>query len=355
MGLDATVYNFLPVLLVSMSYLVVKVLNERGYVDGRKVYFLIGSLFYAVSLSFIGQNLIAVKSMVIMLSNMYLAQQFLRNSYCKHVLNFSFYVIIIFVIYQVLGSNDYDVILVGASRNYLWIFVFILATIATQSSSKNNVLLSCLPFLLTTILAFEFKTRANIIVSLFSLFFLFYYKVQNVKKNKVHFFIIILFLSLSSATFLAVSEVNIFKNTKFYSEGIDTPRWEIWREYFNSLTVVEYLTGKEIGIDIFSTTFWYRNNPHNSFIRLHSILGILPFVFVFLFFIKNNSKISKVNLILFLILNLRLLTDLAVFRAPADLLYFIGLLGCFSVFDSNYRKNVLLSKHYSSTFPLTNK
>jgi hypothetical protein len=126
------------------------------------------------------------------------------------------------------------------------------------------------------ILSFFLFGRTSLLVSAMLLLFVFFYKF---KGNKVIQFI--------AATILIVACYYLFINfgdklttETNLGEGLDTPRWELWRIYGEHINFINLITG----VDVTTLPMYdqFAGNPHNSFIKFHSRVGIGSVFFIVL-------------------------------------------------------------------------
>lgn len=119
----------------------------------------------------------------------------------------------------------------------------------------------------------------------------------------------------SLAFYLQDLVADIYYQSKFFSEGLDSPRWEMMKKY------ITQINGRSLffGVDLASVEVIrdYNNNPHNSFIDIHSRYGLLGLLYLAGFLLANFTEagVRQIGIVLVLL-----------FRASADVLIFPGLL-----------------------------
>jgi hypothetical protein len=112
---------------------------------------------------------------------------------------------------------------------------------------------------------------------------------------------------------------------KYFTSGYDTPRYELWEAYINSLDMYDVMFGADISK--IQLIHLYNDNPHNSYISLHSRTGIFFFSFIFLLVISIKNYLLKKSyylLSLLLILLLRIYFDIEyLINANDYILYYL--------------------------------
>jgi len=106
--------------------------------------------------------------------------------------------------------------------------------------------------------------------------------------------------------------------------GLDTPRWELWRIYWENLNFLNLI----VGVDVTNLPMYneFGGNPHNSFIKFHSRVGIGCFALLSLYFVSAYKYLKKKNnyiLWLIILLTMRAFFDSDILIGNFDFIFFI--------------------------------
>ena len=170
------------------------------------------------------------------------------------------------------------------------------------------------------ILSFFLFGRTSLIVSTLLVLLVFFYKFKS--NRTVQFFAIVLLIVGCYSLFInfgarLTTETNL-------GEGLDTPRWELWRIYWEHINIVNLFTG--VDVTILPMYDQFAGNPHNSFIKFHSRAGIGSVLFIILFFVSIYKYLKTRQyyiLGLLLLLTMRALFDGDMFIGNFDFIFFI--------------------------------
>ena len=145
------------------------------------------------------------------------------------------------------------------------------------------------------ILSFFLFGRTSLIVSALLLLVVFFYKFYNPKVRiaALSVFLGICYFLWSKFGADLITETNL-------DAGLDTPRWRLWRIYWENIDFVNLFTG----VDVTKLPMYnkYGDNPHNSFIKFHSRVGIGSIVFIVLFFVSVFKYLKEKNYYIFWLL-----------------------------------------------------
>lgn len=173
--------------------------------------------------------------------------------------------------------------------------------------------------LISLILSYFLFGRTSIIVSALLLLVVFFYKFNNTRLKiiAVTAFLICCYYLWLNFGFIVTEETNL-------GEGLDTPRWKLWRVYMENIDVVNLFTG----IDVTKIQFYnlYGNNPHNSFIKFHSRVGLGSLVFIFLLFVSIFNYLKERQYYIFwllILLIMRAFFDSDILIGSFDFIFFI--------------------------------
>ncbi len=182
--------------------------------------------------------------------------------------------------------------------------------------------------------------RGAILISLSILLLTLVWNVANTKKDIKNVLYIGFTVVISASIGANDSMLQLFEDwystTKFSAGIYDVYREEMINDYLEKIDMIGFLTG--VSYENTSIQFLYGNNPHNSFIRMHSFYGLFGIFIItislFLPFLSRHDISSKFLLfILMLLIIARAFTEPVLFPTPLDLFY---VLICFAPFKYNY-------------------
>lgn len=207
---------------------------------------------------------------------------------------------------------DFDL---GFSTNKYQFILFILLVNLLLFFNFKNIFFTGIFFIaVSTYLSFLSNSRSSIILSIVlgSLFIFFRYRIS--------FLVFYLFLVFSLFVSICFFEdlVIFFKNFNDF-KILDDIRWEIYSSYLKHLGIFNFLFGSSYPTIISDT---YSFNPHNSFIRVHFMLGVFSIVLYIFYFYLYAFSIRSVHFKIF-----TLLFCLILIRAFFDSVLF------FTIFD----------------------
>lgn len=279
---DLVVFGFL-----ALSLLIFGLLGPSSF-DNLLVSWLMGFNVFFLSILMFDKSIIKYISSILFLSNIFVLFLAFKNGF-----NLDF------------GNN----IIQGKSRNYvsgtLIIFTIYYLTLCRVFSEKISLVLLFLLFLNSIFL----YGRSGIAISLMLLIFSLYYRL-----GKVIFSII----SASIILFIGGIYAYVVSETNF-AHGLDTPRSALSAEYLYATLRSDY--GIFFGMDLTkccSLIASYDFNPHNSFIKGHSIYGVMSFFIVILITVLVTLTKRLDILFLLLVLYLR---------------YYLDVMGIFTYYD----------------------
>lgn len=170
------------------------------------------------------------------------------------------------------------------------------------------------------ILSFFLFGRTSLVVSTLLLIAVFFYKF---KSNKVVQVLAIVLLVVGSYYLFKIFGDKLTTETNL-GAGLDTPRWELWRIYLEHLNFVNIFTG----VDVTTLPMYdqFAGNPHNSFIKFHSRVGIGSLLFMILFFVSIFKYVKARQyyiLMLLALLTLRASFDGDMLIGNFDFIFFI--------------------------------
>lgn len=196
---------------------------------------------------------------------------------------FFLYVLFLFSLVMELGVSDvdaYNVVLNGASRNYLSALLILLSLGVALAYLKDNRKLPIFEFFCSFIFCLVLYGRSGIMISLMLLFLAIY------ERNKILF---IMLLCVGMVFFFSYADLigeTVIQQTNF-NRGLESGRSTINIEYLSSLFDLENLIRGSSFQECCLSIIELDNNPHNSFIMgharygiLHTLLGVVIFVYI---------------------------------------------------------------------------
>lgn len=242
------------------------------------------------------------------------------------------YLILAFFYYQYFILNITSYGINGAESGAVNTVVLLSVSITIQVLDyRDNHAIALLPSILIVPIAAMSWNRTGFIVSLLYVVTVFFIGNSHIKKKNNRYFFF--FLSIAVLALLVVRYYGWFSETsiysKFESNALDnTARSTIWASYFSTFGLVQFIIGRAIDnshplIDGFI-------NPHNSYIMLHSQVGVLAVIF-FVVMIKRfwlYFKKDKFVFFMFLVLFVRGFFDMAFFFQPFDYAIFLFMFDC---------------------------
>lgn len=217
-------------------------------------------------------------------------------------------------------ETDANFIYEGLSRNHAG-FAVVFWTVFLLFHLKITYNLFPLIFpLIGVILSFLLFGRTSLIVSAILLVIVFFYKFNT--NQSVRIIATTIFLGLTGYLWLKFGYI-LTEETNL-GEGLETSRWKLWRIYMKNIDIVNLFTG----VDVTKLPQYdvYGNNPHNSFIKFHSRIGIGSIVFIFLFFVSIFNYIKEKQYYIFwllILLTTRAFFDSDIFIGNFDFIFLI--------------------------------
>lgn len=226
-----------------------------------------------------------------------------------------------FIAYNLFVLNkDPNYIYEGLSRNHAgFVVVFWTGFVLFYLKITYNSFLLVFP-IFGLIMSFFLFGRTSLIVSALLVVVVFFFKFRS---NTI-IQILALALLVMASYYLFINFGDKLTTETNLGEGLDTPRWELWRIYWEHLNLVNIFTG----VDVTTLPMYaqFSGNPHNSFIKFHSRVGIGSIVFIILL-IVSIFKYFKTKqyyiLLLLLLLTLRASFDGDMFIGNFDFIFLI--------------------------------
>lgn len=233
----------------------------------------------------------------------------------KQVYEYPFYIFLLITIILILTGTDqyeFNQILATGSRN-VYSAILIALTVGYLFSKiirneKPAIILGVSVF----VASFFLYSRTGLALSTFLLLCFF---AANVSKKKIQIIILSIF-SISLTALFFTDIIDFIERNSNFSKGIDSPRFEIWRDYISNVGAFNIFFGYDMSKNALISE--YGGNPHSAYLRLHSYYGAGLY---FLLFISLHSifRLAREKKWIFL--------SFAVvffFRAAFDPVYFIS-------------------------------
>lgn len=252
---------------------------------------------------------------------------FLAFSYALYLLDYKQYffhfllLACLLIIIRLLFIHDENLIFFEASRNIVATFILFPVICCFLFTLQKKSLLPVA--VLTVLMCFLLKGRTAILISAVILGVAFY------KTFGLKGLLIFTFACSPALFFMDFSSLNesIVDHTNF-SEGLKTTRSVIYEEYFTNFSLSDFLFGRSFeGMEIINIL---NNNPHNSFILVHSLFGLLPCIMLLLIFLvvifKCFSRHGFIVALLFTLIPIKAMTDSVLFFNLLDVFYMLPIM-----------------------------
>lgn len=270
-----------------------------------------------------------------------ITSKYISNFDIKYIYeSFRRFVYIILFIILIFLSRTYSLddplshIIPWGSRNGITSTLIVLNISFLIIEYKYSKKLSFLTSILTLIISYFGIGRGSLIVSLLTIIFILLVNF-NLRGNKYKASVILIFTFLTIYLFSKISfntitentDVFLKQNTQFSQGYTDEHRAGIIKEYLNKIDFFSFMWGASY--ENTSIEYKYDNNPHNSYIRLHSFYGIFGVIILFIFMLniifKKQLFYDKVIFLgLLFILLIRGITEPIFFPTPLDYFFFIS-------------------------------
>jgi hypothetical protein len=240
------------------------------------------------------------------------------------------YGLLIFFFYHIILRNDPNEVFLLVSRNGLTLHLLIILSLYTISLVQNNCRVDYLAIFLSFIVSIWTLSRSGVLSFLvFFIVSLFNLVGKKQKKSQRRAFLLVLIVVLFMIIFIrGLSETYILNSfiNRLENESINNIRIEMLIQYLTHIlnNIGDFLFGgrfSDIGI-----IRAYNNNPHNSYIHLHSQFGIFGSIMIFFLLIlslfSNLKSKNYIILAIFGAIILRISTDTFAFSGVFDFLIY---------------------------------
>ena len=225
-------------------------------------------------------------------------------------------------------ENPLEKVIPGASANGITSYIVILQLNYSAMRYVSDKKPPYLAIIFTILIAVAGYGRGSIVSGVLILFLSLFIQLFSDKALKVGILIVVLITGIVVFYFTYQTEIDFFilSKTKFAAAGVKSSHREFMvADYLGKMNWYNSIFGA--GYEDTAITTYYHNNPHNSFIRAHSIFG-LPYLLII--FITPLVAMAFYNSILntlfvgfcFLVLSLRCYTEPNLFPSIMDFYYF---------------------------------
>ncbi len=320
------VYRYIPIMILAIAILSIAVfvlsfpMKNTNYFSPAMLFIMFLMIMSLVNLFFTDNGF---GGSITLIGNLLLSYVYLtgKNNKMTIWIVVGYLITILFMSYKLfilnLSANE---LYSGLSRNHAgFAVVFWTIFLLFHLKVTYNIYPIILP-LICIILSFYLIGRASLIVSLLLLLVVFFFKF---KQNRIVRGLLIT-LVLFVVYYLWFKFKTMLLEDTNLAEGLDTPRWKLWRIYLENLNPVNFFTG--IDVTTLQRYNKYGGNPHNSFIKFHSRVGFGCIIFLMLYFISIFKYLKrKENYIfwLLMLLTIRAFFDADILVGNFDFIFFI--------------------------------
>ena len=253
----------------------------------------------------------------------------------KHSLRFLVTIVLIGIFFNRDEISPLEGLIPGTSSNGITSFLIILYIPFAICSLRTVGRLPVREAVAVFFISLIGLGRGSILVSLALLIFAISFNVY-ISKLKFFYKVVLLLLTIIPITTYCVINFNdiaqlisdVIASSKFAHSVADGPRAQILTEYMAKIDAVSFILGSNYsGTSIINV---FDNNPHNSYIRIHSFYGIWGVFLVFLpvlFILFSKVRWLLKFAVLFLISSMlaRAFSEPLFFPTPLDVFYFLSI------------------------------
>lgn len=290
---------------------------------------LIFSLFMFISIAFTGNA--TLLDIIWIWSYMGISFLIYNFNISYKIAAFSYYAVSAIYILEAMMRRDSTYIFVSSSRNAVSATIIFYMCLYYLLKHMQTNKIPFLPAVLSFIVCIWGQGRSGVIVSLYFIAIIAFYLCFLYSKHKVRNMLFMTVAIYAGYRFL----INIFSSqyqavlTRFEERGLNSLRSDIYAEYISG--TVESLSNFLFGTP-YSSGHWLNiyQNPHNSWLYLHSNFGIAGFIIInilLLYFVYQRMKYKEIFvLMIFSTLFLRSMFDLVAFPGMFDAIYWLFIL-----------------------------
>ncbi len=232
--------------------------------------------------------------------------------YLRYIYNYFYIIVSAIFLILLIGFDPSDIF--SGSRNTISLLLVPMGAILILDKRLQLKKLSGLAFYLMIFFSSTMSLgRSGIITSILLLIAFFFYSTNNINYRSIFIvalsvIILVLFLNTYYDTIINISYFDYLNNRGIEDDYRETMR----REYLSSLNPYNVVLG--ISLSSLPYISSYSNNPHNTYLFLHSYLGLLfllVFFFVLLYWLKLFFRRDLASILAMTAIILRFSTDSA--------------------------------------------
>lgn len=229
-------------------------------------------------------------SFLFIFSNLILAYILTVKSFSTKILLAGYYVIAFIYILMMMSGITLDTFMQNSSRNIVSVICLCYLAVVYFVEFNQQEKLSVIPLLLLVVISVGAVGRGGIICS-FGVFWAFI--LSKLRHNRILLILFLILILLSVSFFLddiVLLYDDFIAKSRFSTEGLESSeRGDLTDTYLANINFVTFLFGYNYSYNLLFIDFDL--NPHNSFIRFHSYMGIFA-IFFMLFLLKSAFVIS---------------------------------------------------------------
>ena len=321
----------LALFIISMGAFIRSQVKRQGSSKVKKLFYelyLAGVLYVIVILVLKGQT---GAHMLYLIAAPLFAVFVYRSRFDLHILNVFFGIIASYFLLSIVGGRSLDQLL-DSSQNFVSVIMMTSSSVLTVITYRQTGKIIIWPSVITTLLSVLAIGRGGILFSTCMLLGVVY--SANVKFFNKHKLIAYILLGVVVAVVLLSFNriASLYESLAVFERLQSRGLHDYWREHL----MEEYLGHMDLGTVFFGYDYstnpefnFLDNNPHNSFIRLHSFMGILAFPLLICAIIVLCRFLTRRHLLfffLFLSLLGRSYTDIMWFFMCYDFVFFLFIL-----------------------------
>ena len=245
-----------------------------------------------------------------------------KNKFDLKILYIILIVISSVFIYKFVIYRSFEEVFFDLSRNYVSVFYIMFSSLITIIILRQTEKIVIFPFFLAFVFSFMAIGRAGIICTLTLLIITLFFRFKKMKLRQKKILGLVIILPLLFIIILEYDKMILLFDgisflERFSEKGVKSPsRGILLAEYMGNINIKTFIGGYN-----FDHNHWfihYGLNPHNSYIRMHSRIGIMSLFFIFTILLIIMRFLSKKSLLLLSIIVIILV------RAWTDTFLFLG-------------------------------
>lgn len=255
-------------------------ISSSKSIHGIVLFLLIGTgVIGTLNILFVG-NIVPLRLLLI-ICGLFIATLYIRKETSEVAPLVAFIINVLVVLFHFVKGGVTANVYISSSNNY--VSVYLLATLVMYYviCERHETVISVIPSLVTFVICFISGSRGGFLASAILFTGLMVYRYFHGKRNKwakIILFIILLMVAFMAIIAIIPSVVSRYSDlrvvSRFSSIGFDgSERWEIWKEYVNSIDSLQKLfLGSQL-LNLFYMKY-YEYNLHNSLLFIHAYFGL---------------------------------------------------------------------------------